>query len=278
MSQTRSVYEFNSAIVREPATSVVNGLRADDRPGPTYEGIKTEHDAYIAALRNARVQVTVLPPVEAFPDSIFVEDPALVFAEGAILLRPGTPSRANEPAEIAPALREMFKTVLELPPPGRADGGDVMYTPTGVLIGLSARTDKLGAEALVSCIGELGGKARIAETPKGVLHFKTASSLLDDETVISTAALVDAPVFDGFRKIVVPEGEEPAANVLRVNRVVFASANYPRTLEKLDKEGYDVVPLMTAEIQKIDAGLSCMSLRWHRESQLGRSGKSFGAS
>ncbi|RWB39722.1 MAG: dimethylarginine dimethylaminohydrolase [Mesorhizobium sp.] len=265
MSQTRSVYRFNSAIVREPSTSVVNGLRADDRGGPTYEGVKAEHDAYIAAMRNAGVEVTILPPLEAFPDSVFVEDPALVFTGGAILLRPGTPTRIDETAEIAPTLREMFDTVLELPAPGQADGGDVMYTPKGVLVGLSARTDKPGAEALVCCIEQLGGKAEIAETPKGVLHFKTASSLLDDETVISTAALANAAVFKQFRQIIVPEGEEPAANVLRVNDIVMVSADYPRTIDKLERAGYKVVPLKTAEIEKIDAGLSCMSLRWYRE-------------
>ncbi|RWX58585.1 dimethylarginine dimethylaminohydrolase, partial [Mesorhizobium sp. M4B.F.Ca.ET.089.01.1.1] len=228
-----------------------------------YEGVKGEHDAYVAALRQAGVEVTVLPPLEAFPDSMFVEDPALVFAGGAILLRPGTPSRVEETAQIAPTLREMFDTVLELPAPGQADGGDVMYTPKGILVGLSARTDKAGAEALVSCIERLGGKAQIAETPKGVLHFKTVSSLVDDETVISTAALANASVFKEFRQIIVPEGEEPAANVLRVNDIVMVSADYPRTIEMLEKASYKVVPLKTAEIEKIDAGLSCMSLRWY---------------
>ena len=265
MSQTRSVYQFNSAIVREPAISVVNGLRAGDRGGPTFEGVKGEHEAYIAALRSAGVEMTVLPPLEAFPDSIFVEDPALVFTGGAILLRPGTQTRIDETAEIAPILRTLFETVLELPRPGQADGGDVMYTPKSILIGLSSRTDKAGAEALVSCIEQLGGRAQIAETPKGVLHFKTASSLLDDETVISTAALANAAVFEGFRQVIVPEGEEPAANVLRINDVVFVSADYPRTIEILDKEGYRVAPLNTAQIEKIDAGLSCMSLRWFRD-------------
>ncbi|RWO80086.1 arginine deiminase family protein [Mesorhizobium sp.] len=265
MSQTRSVYQFNSAIVREPAISVVNGLRADDRGGPTYKGVKGEHDTYVAAMRHAGVEVTVLPPLEAFPDSLFVEDPALVFTGGAILLRPGTPSRVAETAEIAPILRHMFDTVLELPTPGQADGGDMMYTPNSVLIGLSARTDKAGAEALVSCIEQLGGKAQIAETPKGVLHFKTASSLLDDETVISTAALANASVFKEFRQFIVPEGEEPAANVLRVNDIVMVSAGYPRTIEMLEKASYKVVPLKTAEIERIDAGLSCMSLRWYRD-------------
>lgn len=265
MWQPRSVYRFNSAIVREPCISVLNGVRANDQGSPTYEGVKAEHDAYVAALRNAGVEVTVLPALETFPDSIFVEDPALVFSEGAILLRPGTPTRIDETAEIAPILREMFETVLELPSPGKADGGDVMYTAKGILIGLSARTDQAGAEGLVACIEQLGGNAQIAETPNGVLHFKTASSLLDDETVIATAALANAAVFNHFHKMIVPKGEEPAANVLRVNDIVMVSEGYPRTIEMLDKAGYKVVLLKTAEIEKIDAGLSCMSLRWYRE-------------
>ncbi len=77
-----AVYEFNAAIVRSPGRSVVNGLRADDRGNPTFEGVKAEHEAYAQALRVAGVDVTVLPPLEDFPDSIFVEDPALVFHEG----------------------------------------------------------------------------------------------------------------------------------------------------------------------------------------------------
>ncbi len=264
MSQARSVYHFNSVIVREPSRSVVNGLRADDRGNPTYEGVKAEHDAYIAAMRDAGVEVTVLPALEAFPDSIFVEDPALVFTEGAILLRPGAVSRVGETVEIAPPLRDMFETVLDLPNPGFADGGDVLTTPKSVMIGLSARTDKVGAEALSACIAKLGRKAEIVATPEGVLHFKTDCSLLDDESVLSTARLARSGVFKDFKQIIIPEGEEPAANALRVNDVVMVGSDFPRTIEMLDKLGYKVVPMKTTQIGKIDAGLSCMSLRWYR--------------
>src|SRR5690606_5442145 len=90
------VYRFNSVIVREPARSVVNGLRAVDTGNPTYEGVAAEHQAYIAALSAAGCEVTVLPALEDFPDSIFVEDPALVFPEGAIILRPGAATRMGE--------------------------------------------------------------------------------------------------------------------------------------------------------------------------------------
>lgn len=90
------IYEFDAAIVRRPASAVGAGMRALDRGDPTYEGVSSEHAAYVAALRQAGVQVEVLEPLEAFPDSIFVEDPALVFTEGAILLRPGSINREGE--------------------------------------------------------------------------------------------------------------------------------------------------------------------------------------
>ena len=257
-----AVFRFDSALVRTPARSVVRGLRADDRGDPAYDGVRSEHDAYVAALRAAGVEVTVLPPLEAFPDSVFVEDPALVFAEGAILLRPGAVSRAGEVAEIAPVLRGIFDTVLELPPGGFADGGDVLLTPTGVMIGLSARTDRVGAEALLACLDKLGRKGTIVETPAGVLHFKTDCSLLDDESVLSTRRLARSGVFDGFRQVLVPEGEEAAANALRVNDVVLVASGCPRTIAMLDGLGYRVVPVETTEIGRVDAGLSCMSLRW----------------
>ncbi len=262
MSQSRPVYQFNNIIVRTPSKSVVNGLRADDRGNPTFEGVKAEHDAYIAAMKDAGVKVTVLPALEAFPDSIFVEDPALVFTEGAILLRPGAETRVKETPEIEPTLRAMFETVLDLPGTGFADGGDVLTTRESVMIGLSARTNKVGAEALQACLTKLGRKSEIVATPEGVLHFKTDCSLLDDETVLSTARLAKSGAFERFKQVIIPEGEEPAANALRVNDVVMVGSDFPRTIEMLDKLGYKVVTMKTTEIGKIDAGLSCMSLRW----------------
>jgi len=263
VSQPRSAIRFDHAIVRAPARSVSAGLRALDRGAPTFEGIKAEHDGYVAALRAAGVEVTRLPPLGAFPDSIFVEDPALVFAEGAILLRPGAPSRAGEVAEIAPTLREMFDVVLVLAGEGLADGGDVLTTPDRVLIGLSARTDRAGAEALQQALGELDRESEIVATPPGVLHFKTDCSLLDDETVLTTRRLSASGVFrHRLREILVPDGEEAAANALRVNDALFIGREHPRTCNLLAGAGYSVVPLPTTEIGRIDAGLSCMSLRW----------------
>lgn len=262
IAEKPKVYEFTSALVRRPGRSVINGLRAVDTGGPNLEGVRAEHDAYIAGLERAGVDVTVLGPLEAFPDSLFVEDPALVFREAVILLRPGVESRAGEVAAIAPALRARFETVMELEV-GHVDGGDVLTTPDAVMIGLSARTDETGAAALIDCLARIGRRGEIFQTPDNVLHFKSDCALLDDATILSTERLAVSGAFERFRRILTPPGEEAAANALRVNDTVFVGAGYPGTIELLRREGYNVMPLATSEIAKIDAGLSCMSLRWH---------------
>ena len=256
-----SAFHFDSAIVRSPAPSVVDGLRAGGGEGPSFEGVLAEHRAYVEALEQAGVAVETLPALDAFPDSVFVEDPAFVLSEGAIVLRPGTPSRIGEAAEILPELERRFERVLELDR-GFADGGDILALPDEILIGLSARTDREGAECFVALAAELGRRARIVETPPGVLHFKTACALLDDQTVIATPALAGAGIFGGCEVLTTPDGEEKAANLLRINDKVLIGADYPRTAAMLSDRGGDLVPLEVAEIRKIDAGLSCMSLRW----------------
>jgi len=263
----RSVFDFDNAIVRAPAPSVVAGLRAVDRGAPTPAGVRAEHEAYVAALEAAGVAVEQLPALEAFPDSIFVEDPALVFPEGAIVLRPGAASRFGEAAAIAPVLRRRFSTVLELPGPGFADGGDVLVTPRAVMIGLSDRTDRVGSRGPDRPAGGArSATGLVVATPPGVLHFKSDCSLLDDETILSTGRLAASGVFEGFRLLLTPDGEEAAANALRVNDRVFLGDGFPRTAALLEAAGYKVVRLATAEIGKIDAGLSCMSLRWRAAS------------
>jgi len=262
MDISRPCYQFNSAIVRTPSASVVCGLRANDNGDPEYYRLKLEHEAYITALELLGIEVTVLPEIKDFPDSVFVEDPALVFTEGAIFLRSGAASRQDETKEISPILHDLFDTVLELPQPGHADGGDILVTPKLVFIGLSKRTDPIGATGLIKCLKIFGYNGEIVNTPDGVLHFKTECSLLDEETILVTRRMAQSGLFDGFRKIQIPDGEEPAANVVRINDSVLVSARYQRTIEILEKNGYSTVPVKTTEIEKIDAGLSCMSLRW----------------
>jgi dimethylargininase len=259
------VFDFDHAIVREPGHSVVNGLRHDARGALDFAQIVREHRAYVAALREAGLRVDVLPPLEEFADSVFVEDPALVFPEGAILLRPGAKSRQGEVAQIEGALSKHFKRVLRLGDEEYVDGGDVLVTPRAVFIGLSARTSRKGAEALSAKLREIGHEARIVQTPPTVLHLKSASALVSEDTIVATDALADSGIFAGFDIVRVAESEDAtAANLVRINDVVFVDDRFPQTIGKIEARGFAVVRLCVSEIAKLDAGLSCMSLRWHR--------------
>ncbi|NND58993.1 MAG: dimethylarginine dimethylaminohydrolase [Gammaproteobacteria bacterium] len=262
-TDTPAVYRFNRAIVRQPGTSVGDGIRLVDRGTPAYDDVRSEHSAYVAALQAVGVDVTVLPPLDNLADSLFVEDPALVFTNGAIVLRSAVPARAAEAAFLTLELQECFPRVLYLPEPGCADGGDVLVTPTQVLIGLSARTDRHGAAGLEACLNELGYDTAIVQTPTDVLHLKSDCSLLDDETVLSTHRLARSGIFSDYKVIETPAGEEAAANALRVNDVVLVADGFPATIKLLQQGGFDVCPLPTSAIGLLDAGLSCMSLRWH---------------
>ncbi len=255
------VFTFDSAIVRTPGKSVVSGIRAGSGPDPDYAAMLDEHARYTDALRAAGLAVTVLEPLEAYPDSVFVEDPALVFPQAAILLRPGAESRRGEAAHLKPALEARFTTVLAIAE-GYADGGDVLVTPEAVFVGLSNRTDAAGAASLARHLTSLGLNPRVVQTPPGTLHFKSASTLIDDETVLATAELAASGAFDGLRVLTVPDTENAAACVLRVNDVVLAARQFPRTLDILAAHGLTVVPLAATEIVKLDAGLTCLSLRW----------------
>lgn len=261
MASHPRVFDFSSAIVRRPGRSVVHGLTSHSGPAPVFERIEAEHDAYISALRSAHLDVTVLPPLERFPDSVFVEDPALVFPQVAILLRPGAPTRRAEIEEIAPELSKRFSSVLRLTE-GFADGGDILVTPDCVFIGLSARTDVAGAADLQRLLDSLGLVSRVVNVPAGTLHLKSDCSLVDEQTLLATEALAGSGLLARFRLLVPPAAENHACNAIRVNDTVFMRAGCPRTAEILQKHGLDVVPLAASEIAKVDAGLSCMSLRW----------------
>lgn len=253
--------DFTHAILRTPGRSVVGGLRAADGPDPSYEGVLAEHRAYAAALEAAGVALQILDPLDDFPDSVFVEDPALVFGEGAILLSPGAPTRSGETALIRPTLEDRFETVLRVER-GHADGGDVMVTPDAVLIGLSARTDPTGAQSLAEALRRLGKTPHIVSPPKGALHLKTIASLIDEETILTTREGEESGLFERYRQIVLDPGEEPAANALRVNETLLLPAHFPRIADRLDSLGYKLALVDTTHVSRIDAGLSCMSLRW----------------
>ena len=258
---SRRVFDFDRAIVRRPAPSVVNGLSLGLAGAPSFDGVLAEHIAYVDALKQAGLEVETLPWLDEYPDSMFVEDAAFVIPEGAVILRPGAPSRIGEADAIAPALRRRFERVLTVES-GFVDGGDILILPDEVLVGLSARTDRAGAERFVALAAQLGRPARIVRTPPDVLHLKSACALLDEETAIAAPALAAAGIFGRLDILATPEREAAAANLLRINDVVLVGADFPHTLSLLADRGFGIVALPVAEIARIDAGLSCMSLRW----------------
>ena len=253
---------FTHALCRAPARSAVHGIRADGGPDPDFHGLLAEHEAYVATLRDLGLAVDVLESLEDFPDALFTEDVALTFPEGAILLRPGAPSRAGEVAHIRAPLAAHHANLLEMTGPGHADGGDILRLADRVIIGLSARTDRTGAEELAGLLGQLGYRAGIAETPAGVLHFKTGCGLIDEATILAVPALADCPQFAGLEVVTTPPGEEAAANILRIRDTVLVGNRWPATHALLAARGIAIRPLPTDRIAHIDAGLSCMSLRW----------------
>ncbi len=275
MALTGSSFRFSNAIVRAPGASVSAGLRAGPGADPDFSRFQLEHQGYVAALRAAGVEVNVLEPLEDFPDSVFVEDAALCLAGCAVLLRPGAPSRAGEPALLQPALQAAGLDVVELTidqetadqePAGedtaRVDGGDVLVTDTDVFVGLSARTNQRGIQELAEVLGPLGFSVRVVDTPRSVLHFKSDCGLLDPNTIFATERLAASGCFDGYQVVSAPAGEEAAANLVRINDVVFVAEGHPQTESLLAGLGYSVCPLPVHEAAKIDGGLSCMSLRF----------------
>ena len=255
-------FRFTHAITRRPPRSAVMGLRAENQGDPDIDTMLVHHQQYVEAMEGAGVSVTVLDALEEFPDSLFVEDTALCLPEVAVALRPGAPPRAGESAAMAPALASVYSTVIELVGPGTIEGGDILTTGREVLVGLSERTTLAGVEELSKALAPWGYSVRGVETPAGVLHFKTESSLLDDTAILATRQLADSGAFEGYTVVEVQPGEEAAANSIRVNDVVFMPQGFPGTVARVRGAGFSVVELPNSECHKIDGGLSCLSLRF----------------
>lgn len=259
---TDKSYRFSHAITRKPAASIISGLRAVDLGTPDLDLMLVHHAEYVAALKSTGASVIELAPLAAFPDAVFVEDTALCLPKGAVIMRPGAPSRLGEAAEMAPHLAKLYREVAQINGPGFIEGGDILTTETEVLVGRSARTNSAGVAELAGILADWGYKLREVQTPPGVLHFKTDCSLLDGETVLATERLEASGCFKDYRVIHTAPGEEAAANAIRFNDLVILPAGFARTAETLDKAGYNVRLVGNSECAKLDGGMSCLSLRF----------------
>jgi dimethylargininase len=254
---------FTHAITRRPSGSINRGLRAVDTGSPDLALMQAHHDAYVATLRETGASVVELSPLAAYPDSVFVEDTALCLPEGAVVMRPGAPSRLGEAAEMAPHLRALYGRVVEITGADSfIEGGDILVTEREILVGRSARTNAAGIAELARVVAPWGHKVREVHTPPGVLHFKTDCSLLDKETILSTRRLSASGCFAGYAVIDVPDGEEAAANTIRFNDVVLMPSGFPKTRAILAGSGFQVREIGNSECAKLDGGMSCLSLRF----------------
>ncbi len=262
MNKGRS-FRFTHAVLRAPADSCIDGISTQSGPPLDVERFREQHGAYCEALKAAGVRTEVLPPLESYPDSVFVEDAALCFDGRAVVLRPGAPSRAGEAAEIAPHLESLMPDHVSFIDRGHVDGGDILLADDDAFIGLSARTNGDGVEALRPALESSGYTVRVARTPDGVLHFKSDCALLDERTIFATPALAAAGWFgQGYEIIETPAGESAAANLIRVNDHVILRDGFPRTRELLESRGYRVIVVDVGEAARLDGGLSCISLRF----------------
>jgi dimethylargininase len=255
-------YQFTRAITRAPSQSIIHGLRAIDTGAPDLARMQVAHQHYIMTLREAGLNVTELPALEQFPDSVFVEDAALCLPQAAILLRPGAPSRIGEVAEMASTLKSLSPQVLTIAGSGFIDGGDILLCDQEILIGRSNRTDAAGIAELTQLLSAWNFSVREVHTPPGVLHFKTDCALLDAQTILSTERLAATRCFEGYRVILTSPGEEAAANAIRCNQLVLMAAGFPGTRARLGDAGFQVRELDNSEFAKLDGGMSCLSLRF----------------
>lgn len=256
---------FTKAIVRRPTYNFADGLTTVEMGLPGIDLALAQHSAYCAALARHGCALTVLPEDERYPDSTFVEDTALILpGHGAMLTRPGAESRAGEVDSIGEALAVHFPSLPRIAAPGTLDAGDVCEAGSHVFIGRSARTNEEGARQLTSWLaahGFTGVVVDIRDT-RGILHLKSGVTALDEGRLLAIDALAAHPAFAGYDVVRVPSGEEYAANCVRVNDVVFVAAGFPRTHALLRSLGYTLEILNMSEFEKMDGGLSCLSLRF----------------
>jgi dimethylargininase len=260
---TDASYRFTHAITRRPAASITHGLRAVDTGSPDLARMQAHHADYVAALRSTGATVVELAAHEDYPDSVFVEDTALCLPQGAIIMRPGAPSRLGEAAEMAPHLAALYAEIRPITgPESYIEGGDILVTETEILVGRSARTNAIGIAEMTSLVAAWGHKVREVVTPPGVLHFKTDCSLLDSETILSTERLAASGCFAGYKVIHTAPGEEAAANSIRFNDLVLVPAGFPATRDRITATGFTLREIGNSECAKLDGGMSCLSLRF----------------
>ena len=248
-----------TAITRAVSPAIVNcELTFVARQPIELAKAEQQHRTYQQLLEKCGARVIPLPAEPALPDSMFVEDPAIVLDELAIIFPLGTETRRPEAASIAQALAKFRKLAcVELP--GQVEGGDILRVGRRLFAGLSTRTNAEGIRQLASILAPYGYEV-VSVAVTGCLHLKSAVTYIGRNTLLANRAWFDAKPFSGFEWIDVAPEEPHAANALLIGGAVIFPASFPRTRARMEPRGFHVMPLDISELQKAESGLTCSSL------------------
>jgi len=214
-----------------------------------------QHRLYERCLEELGVRLIKLPADPRYPDGVFVEDPAVVLDEIAVLTRMGAESRRGEGESIAKGLAQ-YRPLQWIREPGTLEGGDVMRAGKTLYAGLSRRTNEEGIAQLREFIAPFGYQV-IGVPVHGCLHLKSACCYLGDETILANRAWIDASFLAGFRIIDVPEDEPRGGNVLRVGETLILPEAFPKTRELLENSGFHVRTVDVSELAKAEGAVTC---------------------
>jgi dimethylargininase len=219
---------------------------------------RAQHAAYEAALRGLGCRVERVEAAPDCPDSVFIEDTAVVFPELAVITRPGATSRRGETEAVAQALAPYRHTVA-IQSPGTLDGGDVLVAGRTVFVGQSTRTNGQGIEQMRQAVSTLGYTV-IGIPVTGCLHLKSAVTEVAERVLLLQPRWVDPALFDGFDKIEVDSDDLYGANALRIgNRVIYPTA-FPKTAARLAARGISLHLVGADELAKAEGAATCCSL------------------
>ncbi|MCD6090498.1 MAG: hypothetical protein J7J72_03270 [Bacteroidales bacterium] len=253
--------KFTNAIVRKPSKSMVQGLTSANLGSPNYQNALRQHKSYVAALQSCGVKVKILDADENYPDSTFVEDVALLTPHCAIITNPGAPSRRGEIENMKHVVKDFYSEIEEIKSPGFIEAGDIMMVGKHYYIGLSARTNREGAQQLIHILEKYDLTGSLVKLEK-VLHLKTGLAYLENNNLVVCGEFLSNTGFQKFNRIEIPEEESYAANCIWINDKVIIPAGYPLAKQKILDAGYDIIEVDVSEFRKLDGGLSCLSLRF----------------
>ena len=247
------------ALTREVSPAIVNcELEFLEREPIDLARAIEQHGQYQTCLAELGAKVVTLPAETDLPDSVFVEDPAIVLDQIAVITRMGAASRRPEPELLAQALSQ-YRELRRIEEPATLEGGDGMRVGKTLYVGYSRRTNIAGVQQLAALVHPLGYFVVPIEV-RGCLHLKTACCFIGEDTVLANRAWFDPDALCGLKILDVP-GEEPGgANALRIGGTVLVSTAFPRTRELLERSGFRVRAIDNSEFLKAEAGITCTSL------------------